>query len=256
MAFLDPYNQYTCGYFKDVDKSDLNRAQENKMDLICRKIKLKSSDRVLDIGCGWGGLAKWISEKYGCEILGVNIADGQVEYAKKHISSPRVEIRNMDYRDVPKLIDVKFDKVVSIGMVEHVGPKNYRSFFEVVQKVMKPDGLFLLQNCGLDVSRSTIEPWIEKYIFPHFLCWKTGTTLALIMIQRLWLGGENSIRHGRNLKSNTAIDFIECFVIICFHVLDHFARATCSFIRLCIRLRECQAVTPQRDSWGIVLIEK
>lgn len=167
MAFLDPYNQYTCGYFKDVDKSDLNKAQENKMDLICRKIKLRSSDRVLDIGCGWGGLAKWISEKYGCEILGINIADGQVEYAKKHISSPRVEIRNMDYRDVPKLIDGKFDKVVSIGMVEHVGPKNYRSFFEVVQKVMKPDGLFLLQNCGLDVSRSTIEPWIEKYIFPH-----------------------------------------------------------------------------------------
>ena len=89
-----------------------------------------------------------------------------------------------------------------------------------------------------------------------FLCWKTGTTLAPIMIQRLWLGGENSIRHGRNLKSNTEIDFIECFVIICFRVPDHFVRAICNFIRLCIRLRECQAVTPQRDSWVIVLIKQ
>ena len=164
MAFLDPYSQYTCAYFKDTD--DLNKAQENKMDLICRKIQLKSTDRVLDIGCGWGGFARWMAEKYKCSVVGINLAKGQVEYAKKHISTPLVEIRNMDYRDVPKLVSGKFDKVVSIGMMEHVGYKNHRTFMKVVREMIKPDGLFLLHHCARDTSSSTAEPWIEKYIFP------------------------------------------------------------------------------------------
>ena len=167
MSFLDPYNQYTCAYFKDTDKSDLNRAQENKMELICRKIKLKASDRVLDIGCGWGGLAKWMADNHGCKVMGVNLAKGQVQYAKNNISNPNVEIVNMDYRDVPTRMAEKFDKVVSIGMVEHVGSKNYRSFYKVARSMLKNDGLFLLQNCGQDVSRAITDPWFNKYIFPQ-----------------------------------------------------------------------------------------
>ena len=167
MSFLDPYNQYTCGYFKNADKHDLERAQQDKMDLICRKIKLKPTDRVLDIGCGWGGLAKWMAETYGCNVVGITISQRQVDYARSHIHDPNVEIMNMDYRDVAAKIPGKFDKVVSIGMVEHVGWKNHRAFYEVARSVLAPDGLFLLQNCGQDVSRPHADPWIDRYIFPN-----------------------------------------------------------------------------------------
>jgi cyclopropane-fatty-acyl-phospholipid synthase len=136
MSFLDPYNQYTCGYFKNADKHDLERAQQDKMDLICRKIKLKPTDRVLDIGCGWGGLAKWMAETYGCNVVGITISQRQVDYAHGHIHDPNVEILNMDYRDVAAKVPGKFDKVVSIGMVEHVGWKNHRAFYEVARSVL------------------------------------------------------------------------------------------------------------------------
>ncbi len=164
MALLGPYSQYTCAYFKDTD--DLGRAQENKMDLICRKIQIKSTDRVLDIGCGWGGLAKWMAEKHGCNVTGINLAKGQVEYANKHISDPRVNILNMDYRDIPEKIEGKFDKIVSVGMLEHVGYKNHRIFMETIKKVLTPEGLLLLHCCARDISGTIVEPWIEKYIFP------------------------------------------------------------------------------------------
>jgi cyclopropane-fatty-acyl-phospholipid synthase len=167
MSFLDPYNQYTCAYFKDAGPDELERAQQAKMDLICRKIKLKPTDRVLDIGCGWGGLARWMSERHGCRVVGVTISERQVEYARNTINDPKVWILNMDYRDLPNMAEPGFDKVVSIGMVEHVGFKNHRTFYDVVRRVLKPDGLFLLQNCGQDVSRAGADPWIDRYIFPN-----------------------------------------------------------------------------------------
>ena len=166
MSFLDPYGQYTCGYFKGVSPGDLDRAQEAKMDLICRKIKLRSTDRVLDIGCGWGGLARWMAERHGCRVVGVNIADGQVEYARRRNHDPRVEIVRMDYRDLPAAMPGAFDKVVSVGMAEHVGRRNYRTYFDAVRSVLRPDGLFLLQTCAQDESRSVTDPWIDRYIFP------------------------------------------------------------------------------------------
>ena len=165
MSFLDPYSQYTCAYFKDT--TDLNKAQENKMDLICRKIQLKSTDRVLDLGCGWGGLAKWMAEKHGCRVIGINLAKGQVEYVQKHISNPLVEIINMDYRDVGNVLKGKFDKVVSIGMMEHVGYKNYRKMLKIVRKYLKEDGIFLLHTIGGNNSVKSGNAWLNKYIFPN-----------------------------------------------------------------------------------------
>ena len=167
MSFLDPYNQYTCAYFKDLPADALDRAQEAKMDLICRKLQLKPSDRVLDIGCGWGGLARWMAERHGCRVTGINIADGQVEYARRHVPGETVEIVRMDYRDIPSEYPRAFDKVVSVGMVEHVGWKNHRALFRAARSAMRRDGLFLLQTCGQDVSRTIADRWIDRYIFPN-----------------------------------------------------------------------------------------
>src|SRR5207247_100513 len=135
MSFLDPYNQYTCGYFKNT--TDLNQAQEQKLDLICRKLSLKQGDRVLDIGCGWGGFAKYAAENYGCNVVGITISDEQVSYAEEYTSGLPVEIRKQDYRD---LRGEKFDKIVVIGMIEHVGYKNYRKLFEIIENSLTDEG--------------------------------------------------------------------------------------------------------------------
>ena len=167
MSFLDPYGQYTCAYFKDAAADDLDRAQEAKMDLICRKLGLRSGDRVLDIGCGWGGLARWMHERHGCHVTGVNIAEGQLEHARRHAPSPEVEFVQLDYRDLPSRYPGTFDKVVSVGMAEHVGWRNHRAFFRAARSAMREDGLFLLQTCGQDTSRPVADPWIDRYIFPN-----------------------------------------------------------------------------------------
>lgn len=161
MSFLDPYNQYTCGYFKNTN--DLNLAQEQKLDLICRKLDLKSGDRVLDIGCGWGGFAKFASERYGVHVTGISISDEQIKYASEYCRDCSVKIKKMDYRDVSGL----FDKVVVVGMIEHVGYKNYRKIFEIVHDSLKEGGTFLLHTIGGNVSAAATDPWIDKYIFPN-----------------------------------------------------------------------------------------
>jgi cyclopropane-fatty-acyl-phospholipid synthase len=160
-SFLDPYNQYTCGYFAGTD--DLNKAQEQKLDLICRKLQLKSTDKLLDIGSGWGGLAKFAAERYGCHVTGITISDEQLKYAQEFTKGLPVEIIKLDYRD----LSGSFDKIASVGMIEHVGHKNYRQLFEVVHKCLEEDGLFLLHTIGSVKSVSATEPWIDKYIFPH-----------------------------------------------------------------------------------------
>lgn len=160
-AFLDPYNQYTCGYFKDTD--DLNEAQEKKLHLICRKLQLSKDDRVLDIGCGWGGFAKFASKHYGCHVTGITISEEQIRYAKEYCKGLPVDIQFKDYRDMQG----SFDKVLICGMVEHVGYRNYRHIMEVVHRCLKQSGLFLLHTIGSTVSHTHGEPWIEKYIFPN-----------------------------------------------------------------------------------------
>ncbi len=160
MSFLDPYNQYTCGYFKNTN--DLNVAQQQKLDLICKKLQLKPDDRVLDIGCGWGGFAKYAAEHYGCHVTGISISDEQIKFAREFTRGLPVEIIKSDYRDITGT----YDKVLSIGMFEHVGYKNYRTYFKVVNSVLKADGLSLLHTIGSPISKKSGEPWVEKYIFP------------------------------------------------------------------------------------------
>ncbi len=161
MSFLDPYNQYSCAYFNDTE--DLAQAQLKKMEMICKKMDLQSCDHVLDIGCGWGGLAKYAAERYGCTVTGVNISREQVRYGKELCKNLPVHILECEFRDIRGT----FDKIVSVGMFEHVGRKNYRTFMEVVNRCLEDDGIFLLQTIGCNKSRIHCEPWIDKYIFPN-----------------------------------------------------------------------------------------
>ena len=158
---LDKRMVYTCGYWKDAD--NLDDAQEAKLDLVCKKIGLKKGDKVLDIGCGWGSFAQFAAEKYGAHVVGVTISKEQKKLADERCKGLPVEIRLQDYRDV----DEKFDHIISLGMIEHVGYKNYRTYMEVAAKNLKDDGLFLLHTIGGLRSVKNTDAWIEKYIFPN-----------------------------------------------------------------------------------------
>lgn len=160
-SFLDPYNQYSCAYFAQTE--DLDQAQVSKMELIREKLNLTASDHVLDIGFGWGGLARYLAEKCKCRVTGVNISDEQIRYAKQFCEPLPIETLHADYRD----IHGTFDKIVSVGMFEHVGRKNYRSFMEVAHRSLKDGGIFLLHTIGSNESQIRSDPWIEKYIFPN-----------------------------------------------------------------------------------------
>jgi cyclopropane-fatty-acyl-phospholipid synthase len=159
-AMLDKRMVYTCGYWKDA--TTLDEAQEAKLDLVCRKVGLKAGDRILDIGCGWGSFAKFAAEKYGASVVGITISKEQAALAQVRCKDLSVEIRVQDYRDVNE----KFDHIISLGMFEHVGVKNYRTYFEMANRCLKEGGLFLLHTIGGNVSRVTSDPWIGKYIFP------------------------------------------------------------------------------------------
>jgi cyclopropane-fatty-acyl-phospholipid synthase len=160
-SFLDPFNQYTCGYFKNT--TDLNIAQEQKLDLICKKLQLKAGDRVLDIGCGWGGFAKFAASRYGVHVTGLTISKEQLAYAREFTKGLSVDIKLQDYRDASGT----FDKVLICGMIEHVGFKNYPVIIEKVKSVLKQDGLFLLHTIGGNRSVTNTDPWLNKYIFPN-----------------------------------------------------------------------------------------
>jgi cyclopropane-fatty-acyl-phospholipid synthase len=158
---LDKRMNYSCAYWKDADS--LDKAQEDKLELICRKIYLKPGMRVLDIGCGWGAFGKYAAEKYNVEVVGITVSKNQIELGRKLCEGLPVEFRLMDYRD----LNEKFDKIVSVGMIEHVGYKNYKAFFEVANKCLKDDGLFLLHTIGSIKSVKTHDLWTQKYIFPN-----------------------------------------------------------------------------------------
>ncbi|MBI4427833.1 MAG: cyclopropane fatty acyl phospholipid synthase [Ignavibacteriales bacterium] len=167
-SFLDPYNQYTCAYFKDTE--DLKLAQEQKLDLICQKLNISSQDKVLDIGCGWGGFAKFAAQRYGCSVTGVSISREQVMYAREFCKGLPVTILKQDYRDLTEPSFTKqFDKILVCGMIEHVGYKNYRRLMKIIESCLKDNGIFLLQTIGSNVSMTTMEtnPWMGKYIFPN-----------------------------------------------------------------------------------------
>lgn len=158
---LDKQMVYSCGYWKNVD--NLDDAQSAKLELTCQKIGLKAGMRVLDIGCGWGSFAKYAAEKYDAEVVGVTVSQEQVKLAKLRCQGLPVEIKLMDYRQ----LNEKYDAIVSLGMFEHVGYKNYRTYMEIVDRCLKDDGLFLLHTIARDVTVTYSEPWINKYIFPN-----------------------------------------------------------------------------------------
>jgi len=158
---LDKRMNYSCGYWKD--SKNLDEAQEAKSDLICKKLKLEPGMSVLDIGCGWGGFAKFAAEKYQSKVVGITVSKEQVKLARKQCKGFDVEIRFQDYRDLKK----EFDRVVSVGMIEHVGYKNYRKFMKIVDHCLKNDGLFLLQTIASNKSVRSGEAWTSKYIFPN-----------------------------------------------------------------------------------------
>ncbi|MDO9581072.1 MAG: cyclopropane fatty acyl phospholipid synthase [Bacteroidales bacterium] len=158
---LDKRMNYSSAYWKDA--STLDEAQENKLELICRKLYLKPGMRVLDIGCGWGAFGKYSAEKYNVEVVGITVSKEQVELGRKLCGALPVEIRLTDYRDVNE----KFDRIVSVGMIEHVGYKNYKTFFKVANKCLKDDGIFLLHTIGNIKSVKTHNLWTTKYIFPN-----------------------------------------------------------------------------------------
>lgn len=152
---------YSCGYWRKAE--GLDAAQEAKLDLVCRKLYLQPGMRVLDIGCGWGEALKFAAERYGVSGVGVTVSKEQADYARELCAGLDVEIRLQDYRD----LDERFDRSFSIGMFEHVGYKNYRTYFEVARRCLVDDGLFLLHSIGNNVSRHHTDPWIERYVFPN-----------------------------------------------------------------------------------------
>jgi cyclopropane-fatty-acyl-phospholipid synthase len=156
---LDSRLAYSCGYWNGADS--LDKAQEQKLDLICRKLGLQPGMKVLDIGCGWASFLKYAAEKYGAEVVGITVSREQVEYGQEICKGLPVDIRLQDYRDV----DEKFDYIVSVGMIEHVGYKNYRTYMEMAYRCLKDDGLFLLHTIGGNRSVKATDPWIDKYIF-------------------------------------------------------------------------------------------
>jgi cyclopropane-fatty-acyl-phospholipid synthase len=163
--FLDPLRQYSCGYFQN-ETDTLEQAQINKIKHIAKKLDLKPNQKVLDIGCGWGYLAIEIAKQYKCHVTGVTVSENQYKFAKNKINelnlSNQVEIKLIDYREIKE----KYDKIVSVGMFEHVGRKFYNSFFEKISNLLNNKGVALLHTIGsVDAPRDP-QPWITKYIFP------------------------------------------------------------------------------------------
>lgn len=158
---LDKRMIYSCGYWKDAQT--LDAAQEAKLALICQKLQLEPGMRLLDIGCGWGGLARYAVENYGVNVVGITISEQQCHYAKEYCKGLPIDIRLQDYRDITE----KFDRIVSVGMFEHVGTANYRTFMNIAHHALSDEGLFLLHTIGNNVKTLTGDEWVSKYIFPN-----------------------------------------------------------------------------------------
>ncbi|MDT8385816.1 MAG: cyclopropane fatty acyl phospholipid synthase [Gammaproteobacteria bacterium] len=171
-AMLDPRMTYTCGYWKDAD--NLEEAQEAKLDMICRKLELKPGMKVLDIGCGWGSFMGYAAEHYGVSCDGVTISREQAAWAKERYKDLPLNFLLQDYRETYG----QYDRVVSVGMFEHVGRKNLRAFMEVAKRCLADHGMLLLHTIGKNETHTAPDPWIDKYIFPN------GDLPALTQITR------------------------------------------------------------------------
>lgn len=173
---LDSQMMYSCGYWEKA--TNLEEAQEAKLDLICRKLKLEKGMRILEIGCGWGGFAKYVTQNYGVSVVGITISEQQAILARKVNEGLPVEIRVQDYREVNE----KFDRVVSIAMLEAVGYRNFREYMEVASRNLTDDGLFFIHTIGGNYDAKTTDPWIDKYIFPN------GMLPSASQLSKAWQG--------------------------------------------------------------------
>lgn len=160
-AMLDSRMIYSCAYWEQA--RDLEQAQEHKLEMICRKLELRPGETLLDIGCGWGGLARFAAERHGVRVTGVTISKEQLALAQQRCAGLPVTLLLQDYRS----LEGRFDKIVSVGMFEHVGLKNYGVYFDTARRLLAPEGLFLLHTIGVDRSAPHTDPWIERYIFPN-----------------------------------------------------------------------------------------
>jgi cyclopropane-fatty-acyl-phospholipid synthase len=168
--FLDKRMVYTCAYYRRPD-GDLDQAQEDKLDLVCRKLRLAPGERLLDIGCGWGSLVVWAAERYGVQAHGVTLSRAQADYARASIRraglEDRARVDHLDYRDLAP--DLRFDKIAAVGVIEHLGIRNYPGYFARVHELLRPGGLFL--NHGITHEkhwrRSSQTEFLERYVFPN-----------------------------------------------------------------------------------------
>lgn len=160
-VMLDKWMNYSCAYWKEAN--DLDTAQESKMELICRKLQLQPGMRLLDIGCGWGGLAAYAAQRYGVDVVGITVSREQAKMALNRCEGLPVTIELMDYRNIKGT----FDRIVSVGMFEHVGVRRYRTFMRLVRRCLNEEGLFLLHTIAGNQSVRSVDPWISKYIFPN-----------------------------------------------------------------------------------------
>jgi cyclopropane-fatty-acyl-phospholipid synthase len=160
-AMLDRRMVYTCAFWENA--ANLDEAQEAKLELVCRKLGLKEGRKVLDIGCGWGSFAKYAAENYGAKVTGITVSKEQVELGTELCKGLPVQFRLQDYRD----LDETFDHIVSLGMIEHVGYKNYREYFRIIKNSLSDKGTFVLQTIGSNYPVLNTDPWIHKYIFPN-----------------------------------------------------------------------------------------
>lgn len=163
-AMLGPTMQYTCAYWKDA--ATLAEAQQNKLHLICKKLGLAPGMSVLELGGGFGGLARFMAAEYGCRVVSYNISREQVRYGRELCAGLPVRFEEKDYREAAHERD-RFDRVVSIGLCEHIGYKNYRAFLELARSRLRECGLFLLHTIGSHQSVTSTDPWIDRYIFPN-----------------------------------------------------------------------------------------
>jgi cyclopropane-fatty-acyl-phospholipid synthase len=164
-SMLDPYWCYSCGYWAHADS--LEQAQEAKLDLICQKLQLKPGMHLLDIGCGWGSLMRYAATHYQVECVGLTVSKEQAAAGSRRDADLPIRYELMDYRQFNRDGKLRFDRITSVGMFEHVGWRNHQDYFDAALRCLNRDGLFLLHTIGKNVSGTPIDPWIERYIFPN-----------------------------------------------------------------------------------------
>ncbi len=171
--FLDPHRQYSCAYFGDDGagpEMGLDAAQEAKLAHIAAKLDLRPGQRVLDIGCGWGGMARYLHKVSGAEVLGVTLSEEQLKYARGKAAemgiADKVTFELVDYRSLPERFAGQFDRIVSVGMFEHVGLPHFGQFFQTVEALLKTDGVALIHSIARADGPGATDPWTAKYIFP------------------------------------------------------------------------------------------